>query len=308
MISAAPLIVWRFIDGKPGHEKQSLGLTQAIGRLTGVQCHDIDVKAQPGTWLNWLLGRYATGENLPAPDLLIGAGHATHLPMLAARRGHGGRIVVLMRPSLPLRLFDLCLIPEHDSPRARDNVIATRGALNAVQPTGNNDPSRGLLLIGGPSAHYGWDDHAVAAQVMDIAQRTPDIQWQLTTSRRTPASFIAKLPPDPPANLTILPHTETPAGWLEGELTQADICWVSEDSVSMLYEALTAGCTVGLLQLPGQGDSRVSRGIKVLIADKWVTPYEAWQNSRQLTTLPGRFDEAGRCARLILEKWPQIIN
>jgi hypothetical protein len=343
-MTGGPIVIWRFIDGKPGHEKQSLGLAQGLRMLVGnpdetghvipaqagiqpnpwapasagateyashapgVACHDIDVRqlARPG--LDWLLGRFPAGEALPPPDLLIGAGHATHLPMLAARRAHGGRIVVLMRPSLPLALFDLCLIPAHDQPPARDNVIATLGALNAVTPAGKNDPNRGLILIGGPSAHYGWDDHAVADQVLEIVRRTPDIRWQLTTSRRTPDSFLAGLPLDLPANLTILPHTATPPGWLEKALSESGQAWVSEDSVSMLYEALTAGCAVGLLHLPGQGDSRVSKGVRALIADNWVTPHEEWQNSSHIHTPPGRFDEAGRCARLILDQWPLIAN
>ena len=78
--------------------------------------------------------RLSSYWTLPTPDLLLGAGHHTHLSLLAARRIRGGKVVVLMRPSLPPGLFDLCLIPEHDAPPARPNVLATRGALNRIQP------------------------------------------------------------------------------------------------------------------------------------------------------------------------------
>jgi mitochondrial fission protein ELM1 len=301
LLAHPTLTLWRLTDGKPGHEKQSLGLARALQRLTGAVSHDLAVHPRRGAWLAWLLGRFPEGDGLPAPDLILAAGHATHVPALAARRARGGRIIVLMRPSLPLALFDLCLIPQHDRPPARDNVIATRGVLNAVTPTGQNDPNRGLLLIGGPSAHYDWDDRAVAGQVMDIVRATPEVAWQLTTSRRTPPSFLVTMPSELPANLSVMPHTATPPGWLEQALCASGQAWVSEDSVSMLYEALTAGCAVGLLQLPGRGVSRVAQGIQTLIAEHWVTPYAAWLKSKALTRPAGRFDEAERCARLILE-------
>jgi mitochondrial fission protein ELM1 len=295
------LTIWRLTDGKPGHEKQSLGLARALQRLTGAVCHDLAVHPRRGAWLAWLLGRFPEGDGLPAPDLILAAGHATHVPALAARRVRGGRIVVLMRPSLPIALFDLCLIPQHDRPPSKANVIATRGVLNAVNPSGQNDPSRGLILIGGPSDHYDWDDRAVASQVMDIVRATPAIAWQLTTSRRTPGSFLATLPSRLPANLSVLPHTATPPGWLEQALCASGLAWVSEDSVSMLYEALTAGCAVGLLQLSGRGASRVAQGIQALIVEHWVTPYAVWRQSATLARPPGRFHEAERCARLILK-------
>jgi hypothetical protein len=294
-----PTIIWRFIDGKPGHEKQSLGLARALQRLAHAQWHDIDVRTQPSTWLDWILGRFPAGRNLPAPNLLIGAGHATHLPMLAARRARGGRLVVLMRPSLPLGLFDLCLIPEHDQPPPRKNVITTRGALNAVTPTGGNRPDHGLILVGGPSSHYIWNDRAVADQTLAVVAAQAEVRWQLTTSRRTPDSFLAGLPTVLPANLTVLPHTATPPGWLEANLCQSGQAWVTEDSVSMLYEALTAGCTVGLIRLNASGKSRIHRGIDRLLQDGLLTPFEAWQRTHLLTSPDTPLDESERCVEIM---------
>jgi mitochondrial fission protein ELM1 len=115
-----PLTLWRITDGKPGHEKQTLGLCQALLRQHEGRCFDVDVCRQP--LLNWLMGRFPAGRSLPPPDLIIGAGHHTHFAMLAARRAFGGRCVVLMRPSLPLAWFDLCLIPRHDHPPVQANA------------------------------------------------------------------------------------------------------------------------------------------------------------------------------------------
>jgi mitochondrial fission protein ELM1 len=101
------LIVWRILDGKPGHEKQTRGLSQALASLVPVSLHDLPSNRRWRDWLHWLGGTFPAGQDLPRPDLILIAGHATHWAGLAARRAHGGRLIVLMRPSLPRGWFDL---------------------------------------------------------------------------------------------------------------------------------------------------------------------------------------------------------
>lgn len=298
------MIIWRFTDGKPGHEKQSLGLVHALLRNRSGQCFDLPAPSRATAFLHWLRGSFPQASGLPKPDLLIGAGHATHFALLAARRAGGGKAIVLMQPSLPLSWFDLCIVPEHDQPTERDNVIAIRGVLNDVQPSPTRPPDQGLMLIGGTSSHFGWDDAAVSTAVIKIAQSSRNIAWQLTTSRRTPPTFLASLPSPLPGNLSLVPHQETGKGWLEQALARASQVWVTEDSVSMMYEALTAGAGVGLLQLASKRDSRVQRGVKKLVAEKWVTPFIAWTPGATLARPPQPFNEAERVAGLILTRYP----
>jgi len=292
-------VLWRITDAKPGHEKQTLGLAQALGRHVEIERHDLPAPGRAAALWQLARGRFPAGDGLPDPDLILGAGHATHLALLAARRARGGRTVCLMRPSLPVGLFDLCLIPAHDRPPPRANVIVTQGVLNAVVPSGRHDATQGLILIGGVSGHYRWDSGAVVRQVLAIVRQTPHIRWQLTTSRRTPADFIARIEADCPDNLRL--DASTPPGWLESALAEAGTCWVSEDSVSMLYEALTAGCAVGLLRLPALRAGRVGAGVNSLIGAGRVTPFDAWSPGAPLVPAPARFDEAERCARRILD-------
>lgn len=294
------LVLWRFLDGKPGHEKQTLGLCGALERATPAQTFDIPVRGGWRNLLDWLAGRFPAGRGLPAPDLLLGAGHATHLPMLAARRAHGGKIVALMRPSLPLGLFDLCLIPEHDAPPQRPDIVPTLGALNNLTPRGNHAPNQGLILVGGPSGHFQWDSPAIARQIGELVQTRGDMKWSLTTSRRTPADFLDALDGNA---LDIHPVETTPPGWLEDRLAQAGEVWVTPDSVSMVYEALTAGCRVGLLALPPKAGSRVANGVLSLIAQGYVTQFPAGAPLDALPPPPAPLMEAQRCAELILRKW-----
>ncbi len=300
--SDSPLSIWRLVDGKPGHEKQTLGLTHALLRGRAGECFDFAAPSRAASLAQWMLGRFPAGVGLPAPDILLAAGHATHFALLAARRAFGGQAVVLMKPSLPLSWFDLCVIPEHDDPPARGNVIRIQGVLNDVQTSRSASPDRGLILIGGVSSHYGWDDNRVAAAVARIVESTPGVNWQLTSSRRTPATFLAALPQPLPGNIELIPHDATGPGWLEQALGQAGQVWVTEDSVSMLYEALTAGAGVGLLRLPEPRDTRVSRGVRKLIDNAWVTPFEAWRGGQPLALPEREFNEAKRVAEQILNR------
>ncbi|MBW8306112.1 MAG: mitochondrial fission ELM1 family protein, partial [Thiobacillus sp.] len=221
------MIVWIVSDGKPGHVNQSLGLAEALARATATDIHTLPALPAWRAWVALLLKRFA-GNTLPKPDLIIGAGHATHVTLLAARRAHGGRSVVLMKPSLPRRCFDLCILPRHDGVETDAHTLATEGALNRIRPAADRDSSQGLLLIGGASKHFEWDSDAVQLQIKSILALTPDTQWTLTTSRRTPADFLALLPQYP--NLSIVPHTATPRDWLPAQFARCGTVWVTPDT------------------------------------------------------------------------------
>lgn len=298
-----PLVVWRFSDGKAGHDNQSRGLADALARLRPVEAITLDPPPAATVLAGLIRGSLAGWREPPAPDLLLGAGHRTHLALLAARRMRGGRAVVLMRPSLPLGLFDLCLIPEHDAPPVRPNVLVTCGALNRIQPSAALEPNQGLLLIGGPSAHFGWDDAGLYQQIAAILAADPTMHWTLTTSRRTPPGFLDGLRGMPGGRLTAVPVSETGPDWLPAQLARAGRLWVTADSVSMVYEALTAGAAVGVLEVPRKRSSRVSRGLERLAAEGWVTPFADWRGDRPLRRPDRPFNEAERCARWIVEQW-----
>jgi mitochondrial fission protein ELM1 len=305
-----PLIVWRFIDGKPGHEQQSLGLVNALSELLPVVVRQLAVRGGLRDWLGALTGRCRTAATSrpagmatePPPDLLIGAGHATHAAMLACRRRRGGRIVVLMRPSVPLRWFDLCVVPQHDGIAASDRVLLTRGVLNAMRPAAHKDPNLGLILVGGPSAHYDWDAPALCGQIGKILQRDHR-RWIVATSRRTPQETLQALRVIANGDLAIVPHEQTAPGWLAGQLQPAAAAWVTEDSVSMLYEALTAGAACGVLPVPRRRAGRVRAGLDGLLADGTVTSFEAWQRNGRLAAPSQPLNEAARCARWIRDRW-----
>ena len=297
------LTLWVVSDGKPGHENQSLGLAEALGRHVTVAIHGI--RLTPGeSLLDRIRSAFHQAKKLPRPDLILGAGHTTHIALIALARRTGAPCVVLMKPSLPAMLFDLCIVPLHDlRGQPGEDVIATMGALNRV-PAPTDGPRDGrLMLIGGPSASHGWDGDAVLDAIGEIIAASPGAPWELTDSRRTPEEFRKALRERFP-QLTVFPHEETGPEWLPARLARAGETWVTEDSVSMIHEALSSGSKVGLLPVPWKKPrGRIARGLARLIVEGFVTTFRDWREIHVLDHPPMVLREADRCAKLVLARW-----
>lgn len=246
------LTIWRFLDGNRAHEKQSAALLQGLIELLGngsVQSCDIDC-GKASFWLPGALQRAldaAGAMDIGSPDFLIGAGHQSHLPMLAARRRFGGRCVVLMKPSLPVSLFDFAVIPEHDRPPPLPNVLTTLGALTGPLPEASVQSNTGLILLGGPSRHFAWDCAALERDIKQLASGS--VRWTIADSRRSPESTLLRLAQP---GFTVAPWSDCASGWLERQLASVGQVWVTRDSVSMVFEALQSRAQVGILDLPSR--------------------------------------------------------
>lgn len=294
------LTLWLLNDGKPGHENQSLGLAEAIGRRVETDLHSIQVAGKRGM-IARVRAALGAGSALPKPDFILGAGHSTHLPLLWLARKWRARSIVLMKPSLPLSWFDLCLVPEHDFSNGggAGRAVLTRGAINRVVP-GNRPRSGKLILIGGPSRTHGWDGGALLGMLEKATDRGG---WDLSDSRRTPGNFIEEAR-QRLTGVRVFSHAETQPGWVQEKLRDAKEVWVTEDSVSMIYEALTSGARVGLLPLPRQSHtSRVIGGIDSLVAGAYLTPFAKWLETGRIAAPPEALREAERCAEIVLTRF-----
>jgi mitochondrial fission protein ELM1 len=135
-----------------------------------------------------------------------------------------------------------------------------------------------------------------------LAQATDRGGWELTDSRRTPEGFLAQIREKLPG-IAAISHMQTPPGWVPEKLREAKEVWVTEDSVSMIYEALTSGARVGLLPVPRlKTQSRVLRGIDGLLADEYLTAFADWERTQHLVTPPETLAEADRCAGELLAR------
>jgi len=83
-------------------------------------------------------------------------------------------------------------------------------------------------------------------------------------------------------------------------------CWVSPDSVSMIYESLSAGCATGSLHLKPKirlSRNRVLGGLQELVENQTITSYDDWERGRLLQLPHKRFNEAKRAANWLLERY-----
>lgn len=298
------LHIWRFTDGKPGHQNQSLGLVQALQKQ--IKC-DVREWIIPSTFLErwkWRRNWNVEVQGLAKPQLIIGAGHRTHTMLLRAQRQFGGKSVVLMKPSLPVSWFDLCVVPEHDRVRIRPNVLPIRGVLSTMDLSMQQDESKGLILIGGPCRHINWSNEQVIQQIVQIVKSEPNVHWSLSTSPRTPDTFLNLLKDRASfANLTQFSVLQTPPGWIAERLNESKQVWATGDSVSMLYESLSSGAATGVLNVSWTQEGKIWQGIQQLINEGMLTSFDHWGPGEKLTNPNEPLREAERVAQFIVLNW-----
>jgi len=304
------LCIWAVTDHKPGHRNQLQGLSDALTRIASpdltVETHWLGVPVKKADNLATLFNRHHLSISDNPPDYIICCGHRTHWQALYLRWRFGAKLIVLMKPTLPLSWFDLCVIPYHDGDFKQGNVFQTQGVLNKVTPAPAftaraNGLKEGLILIGGPSRHYSWDNKNIIEQLKQLIAETTDTHWTLSTSRRTPEQFetlAASLESD---QITLVPVSKTDEHWLPRQFQQSESIWVTEDSVSMVYESLSSGAKVGLLSVPVKQDNRITRGVERLCAEQRLIKLGS-ATSGETPAINAPLQEANRIASLILTK------
>ena len=260
-------------DGKAGHRSQALGLFQAMQRQQAnatfeeVSIHDLPI-------ISLIKALFSSKNTLfeQAPDFIFGVGSHTHFRVwLLGKIFKKAKTVILMKPNLPIAWFDYAVIPEHDGIPANSRVIVTRGALNPIRNENRHQKARILIALGGSSKRHQWNQEKILLSVQQIVEHNPNSEIILTTSRRTPAKFIDILRQQSFAQyLQICPVEQTPQGWIFEEMQKAEAVWVTEDSVSMIYEALTAGCRVGVIAMDRLKQDRITNSVDVLLEKKFI--------------------------------------
>ncbi|ENV69239.1 ELM1/GtrOC1 family putative glycosyltransferase [Acinetobacter towneri] len=284
-------------DGKAGHRSQALGLFKAMQKQTNIDLtfEEISIDHLP---LLSLLTAYKKQKHAAVsqpPDYIVGVGsHTQFRVFLMGKVFPQAKTVILMKPNFPLSWFDHVVIPEHDGVPEQANVIVTQGALNPIENEQRHIPNRILIALGGSSKRHLWNADKVLSAIEQIVLQNKQCEIILTSSRRTPADFLVTLAQQSFASqLQIFPVEQTPQGWIFEEMQKAEAVWVTEDSVSMIYEGLTAGCKVGLIQIDRVKEDRITHSVDKLITSTF------FDNEKKL--LSNTFlNEATRVAKIIL--------
>lgn len=271
-----PARVWVLASPRAGEQTQLLALADALALPYEVKRV---VHRRLGV-LPGLLGHEGlAGVDLersddlsgPWPDLVLLAHHGNEAVARWVKKQSGGRtrIVLLGRPWLPARRFDLVVTTPQYGLAAGENVLQNALPLHPVsherlalaasvwRPRVAHLPGPYLtVLVGGSSGPYVFDEAAavrLGREVSDLA-RAQGGSVLVTTSARTPAAAADALfaAIDAPAFL----HRWSPGNpdnpYL-GFIGLADRIVVTADSISMIAEACASGRPVQLFDFGIQG-------------------------------------------------------
>ena len=276
-------------DNIRGHYHQSLGIAQWLGRLGGVKVEE-PVKLPEISNLKKIYMLKIKGRKIPVKDsnyskkwlasfgissedydrpgtLFISAGSNAAPFCLALAKATGNKSAVVMTPSIfGTKPFDYAIVPEHDPHDLNDKkILTTLGAPNHIfyesaQKTAEEffagrkfSKKVVAVLVGGDDANYQITEEWVKEVLGDL-KRFPDITTLITTSRRTD-EFVEKTVEDlfsshSTTGYLLIFSRNTKISAVTAMLGAATHVVVTEDSVSMVSEAATAGFKVGLLRVP----------------------------------------------------------
>ena len=267
-----------------GLQAQAVGLAEAAG-LDAVIV-PIEARA-PWKWVSarawpWPL------RAVPLPALADGpvlAAGGTAAAVAAALRGARRPVVQVQHPRMDPARFDVVVVNRHDG-LTGPNVVVTRTALHRVTqarlaaaaavwgPRFAHLP-RPLVavLVGGSNGRFRLDG-AVAAELggqLAGMMRADQVGVMVTPSRRTSGE----------ARAALRAAVEPLGGWVWdmagenpyfGMLAVADAIVVTEDSVSMVSEAVATHAPVLLAGLPGRS-RRIRLFTELLVGDGRVRPF-----------------------------------
>ena len=316
-----PLAIVAYFEGRPGHEKQTRAVLDALARLTDTTVTEkkvpVDAKAYVRNWAAFFLaflGLLKRATSAGPADMIIGTGTHTHIPMLLdkkarKRTGNEVRLVTCMGPDTLLRSeFDLCFIPMHDEPETAPNVFVTLGPPSPLEYEHRHEPDRGLILVGGiDRKSHRWETSRTVDQIQRLIAQSPSLLWTISSSPRTPEDTCQALE----TLAGTIPQVEffrsidTPSGWVEEQYARNGTVWVTADSVSMVYEALAAGCSVGILPVEWlRQNNKFQKSLHILQERKKVVGYEEWLSGQPMPEpVAEPCNEAARCAKEILKRW-----
>lgn len=285
-------------DGKAGHRSQAVGLYKAMQRQSNIEVTFQEISIQELPIFSLLKALWARRFGLfeKKPDYIFGVGSHTQARVLLLGRVYPkAKTVIMMKPNFPVNWFDYAIIPQHDGVKESMHVITTQGALNPIVNENRHQPNRILIALGGNSKRHQWNDEKVLSSIQRLVENNVHATFILTTSRRTPDTFLETLAQQNfYSKLQIFPVEHTPQGWVFEEMQKAEAVWVTEDSVSMIFEALTAGCQVGIIEIERLKSDRITQLLDQLLSNDLL-------DKQHIKLLNLKLDEASRVADILLK-------
>ncbi len=182
-------------------------------------------------------------------DLFVGAGSTSYYALKFYARRYAKPSIALMYPKGYRKDFSVIIAGVHDRPKPRANLKISPVSLSFSRPQGLYKPQRKSIgfIIGGPNSCFEMGDE-ILKQIKGVRAQFADCEFALTTSPRTPRateSALEKLGWD----YSVI-YSREPVNPIGDFLAQCEWVFISEDSVSMISEAVSNGsASVAILSL-----------------------------------------------------------
>ncbi len=285
---------WILSEPFAGLLSQGIGLAEAAGLAPEVReiAARVPWKYIAAKLWPWPLDALAPGVVAPPlPGLAIGCG-GTGAVVALALAGKDTQVVAVQHPRMDPRRFRLVVVNRHDR-LTGPNVVVTRTALHRVTKP-RLDAARVAwadrfahlprplvsVLLGGSNGRFRLDLKAAAdllAQLVEMIRRD-QVGVVLTPSRRTDPA-VKRLFAEALAPLGAWVWDESGENPYFGMLALSDMVVVTEDSVSMISEAMATPAPVMLARLPGRS-RRIGMFVQDVLASGRVRVfagrYEPW--------------------------------
>ena len=258
-------ICW-FKDSKIGHEKQVLAILDNLALTQDLLIEERYI-SNP-VWLELLLYLLKIKPKQDSiPDIIIGAGSTTTIPMLRYKTDNKTKVISVMKPQFFESKFDLIVAPRHDYKMVPNNVFTYIGSLSKV----NINPKLeniGLIVIGGVNKHFNFDDDYLISQIDFVISLFPDTSWIIFNSRRTPKSFNEKIK----QNTSIEKFIDVNKDFepLDDYLPKAKFKFVTPDSVNMIFESLSSSGETYLFDMHSPKENKITRLIDEVKNNKYA--------------------------------------
>ena len=182
-------------------------------------------------------------------DLFVGAGSTSYYALKFYARRYARPSIALMYPKGYRKDFSVIIAGAHDRPKPRANLKISPVSLSFSRPQGLYKPQRKAVgfIIGGPNSCFEMGDE-ILKHIESVRAQFADCEFALTTSPRTPRateSALEKLGWD----YSVI-YSREPVNPIGDFLAQCEWVFISEDSVSMISEAVSNGhASVAILSL-----------------------------------------------------------
>lgn len=268
MKTASPKNIWIVSEESPGHLSQSVGLAKALSERTPVTSHTITGRLTVRGWIRPLI-RFYMGKNarpLPpallkksvkfdiqqpqqSPDLIISSGGKSIVPAkYLSQKHHCPYLFIGEHKPYPQHWLDL-QVSHKESTSSRNCIIVeliptpvNASMINSIaRPSSKN----WAMILGGSSRSHPYQeaDWIALAKNMNTLAQLHGIKWMLSTSRRTGADVehILQKHINPTAIQDAIWWSQKPRRELYTFMAHSSFLFVSQDSVTMVTEAVSAG-------------------------------------------------------------------